>query len=416
MSDNLIVRYGDLNLKGKNKKYFIKMADTLIKDKLQHLNVGYAFYGDRVYIDTKDEKVEDVIKALNHVSGLHSYSLYKKCALDIEEIKKIALETFDKNHKEGETFKIEARRPYKIFPFDSYGIMHEASAYILSNRENIKVDVHNPDLTIHVEIRDDGAFVLTTNILGLGGYPTGCGGKTLLMMSGGIDSPVAAFELIKHGMTVEIVHFESTPLTSIESAQKVIDLCKKICAYTRGEKIILHMVPFAEVHQEILSKVKEEYLITIMRRCMYKIATRIARRRHILSISNGESVGQVASQTIESMYVINEVTNIPVLRPLLTFDKREIIAISRKIDTYDISIRPFEDCCTVYVPKNPVIKPNLKEATNEEANGNFEELIEQAVYNSTRITIKDNTDIDLALLGFTVKEALSEFKNKGEND
>lgn len=415
MGTQLIIRYGDLNLKGKNKKFFTLMANSLIKDKLKGLDVSFSSFGERAYVDTKDENLNDVIEALNHVSGLNSYSIYEKCPLDINEINKLALKTYDKYHKEKESFKIEARRTNKNFPLDSYGIMRESSSYILSNRESCIVDVHNPDLTIHIEIREDGAYVLTTNIPGLGGYPTGTGGKALLMMSGGIDSPVAAFELMKQGMTVEIIHFESTPLTSIESAQKVIDLAKKLCAYARGEKIVLHIIPFKDVHQEILSKVKEDYLITIMRRCMYRIAVETAKYRHILSIANGESLGQVASQTIESMSVINDTTNMVVLRPLLTMDKRDIIKISRSIDTYDISIRPFEDCCTVYVPKNPVIKPKLKETLVEEAKGDFDNLIKEACRNTIRITIHEDDDIDLASLGFTVIEAINEYKKIKEN-
>ena len=416
MGEQLIVRYGDLFLKGKNKKYFITSCNNLIKDKLKHLDIAFSSYGDRCYIDSKNEKVEDVIKGLDHVSGIYSYSLYTKCERDINKIKELALETYDKNHKPNESFKIECRRTYKMFELDSLQIMKEVSGYILSNRTGCIVDVHNPDLTISIEIREDGAYVLTSSIPGMGGYPTGTGGMTLLMMSGGIDSPVAAYELIKQGMTVEIIHFESTPLTSIESAQKVIDLAKKICAYTRGERIVLHMVPFKDVHNEILDKVKEEYLITIMRRCMYRIAERMAHYRKIPSIANGESLGQVASQTIDSMFVINNVTNYPILRPLLTMDKKEIIKISRKIDCFDISIRPFEDCCTVYVPENPVIHPTLKEALAEEEKGNFDELINEAVRNTKRITITIDTDIDLAMYGFTVSEALENYKNEGEEN
>ena len=416
MNEQLIVRYGDLFLKGKNKKYFILSCNSLIKDKLKNLDVSFKSYGDRSYIDCKNERVEDVIECLDHVSGLFSYSLYTKCERDIEKIKALALEAYDKNHKTNESFKIEARRTYKLFELDSLEIMKQVSGYILSNRSGCIVDVHNPDLTISIEIREDGAYVLTSSIPGMGGYPTGTGGKTLLMMSGGIDSPVAAYELIKQGMTVEILHFESTPLTSIESAQKVIDLAKKICAYTRGEKVILHMVPFKEVHSEILAKVNEEYLVTIMRRCMYRIAERIANYRKIPSIANGESLGQVASQTIDSMYVINNVTNLPVLRPLLTKDKKEIIKISRKIKCYDISIRPFEDCCTVYVPESPVIHPTLKVARKEEEKGDFDRLIDEAARNTRRITITDKTDIDLAMYGFTVSEALDAIKEEMEGE
>ena len=409
MNENLIVRYGDLYLKGKNRNYFLMMANSLLEEKLRHLDVKIKAYGERVYIDMKDEKLEDVINALNHVSGLFSYSLYTKCNLDMDEIKALALETFDKYHRSGESFKIEARRTYKRFELDSMEIMKEVSAHILRNRKDLIVDVHNPDLTINIEIREDGAYVLTSSIKGLGGYPTGTGGKALLMMSGGIDSPVAAFELIKQGMTVEIIHFESTPLTSIESAQKVIDLGKKICAYTRGEKVVLHMVPFKDVHNEILTKVREEYLITIMRRCMYRIAEGIARYRKIPAIANGESLGQVASQTIESMFVINNVTNYPVLRPLLTMDKKDIIKISKMIDAYNISIRPFEDCCTVYVPEHPATKPNIKVCLEEESKGDFDNLIKEAIKNTRRITLKMDSDLDLASLGFTVQEALDEY-------
>ena len=412
MSENIIVRYGDLCLKGKNKKYFEKMANQLIVEKLSGLNVKMRFYGERVYIDTLDTPLEKVTKALSYVSGIQSYSLYTKCERDMNEISKLVLETYDKNHKNGESFKIEARRTYKNFELNSLEIMKVTSAYILRNRENCIVDVHNPDLTINVDIRDDGAYVQTENIKAMGGYPTGTGGKTLLMMSGGIDSPVAAYELIKQGMTIEIVHFESTPLTSIESAQKVIDLCKQLCKFTRGSKIVLHLVPFVDVHKEIMNKVFEDYLITIMRRCMYKIAENLAQKRKILSIANGESLGQVASQTIESMYTINNVTNYPVLRPLLTMDKKEIIKIASQIDTFNISIRPFEDCCTVYIPESPVIKPNLNVAINEESKGNFDYLIEEAVRNTRRITIRENTDLNLVFYGFTVKVAIDEYKKE----
>lgn len=414
MGEQLIVRYGDLTLKGKNKKFFILSANKLIRDKLKNMDVEFKSFGERAYIDIKNEKLENVLKALEKVSGIDSYSLYEKCELNIDEISKLVLKTYDKYHKENESFKIEARRTNKMFPLDSYEIMKETSKYILKNREYCKVDVHNPDLCIHIEIREDGAYVLTTNIIGMGGFPTGTGGKALLMMSGGIDSPVAAYELIKQGMTIEIVHFESTPLTSIESAQKVIDLAKKICAFTKGEKIIIHMVPFMNIHQEILSKVNEEYLITIMRRCMYRIGEKIAKYRRILAIANGESLGQVASQTVESMSVINEVTNMPILRPLLTMDKRDIIKIARKIETFDISIKPFEDCCTVYVPKRPVIKPNLRTALEEESKGRFDDLINDAFINTKRFTIYENTELDLASLGFSVSEAIEEYKKQGD--
>lgn len=412
MNEKLIIRYGDLCLKGKNKKFFIKEANNLIKEKLSGLDVSFKYSGERAYLDIKNEKLEDVIERLNKVSGLNSYSLYEKCSLDIDEICSLALRFYEKSHKEGESFKVDVRRVNKTFPLDSIALMKKVGGYIHSNSSGAIVDVHNPDLLVFIEIRDDGAYVLTEKYDAMGGFPTGTGGKALVMMSGGIDSPVASYELIKQGMTVELIHFESTPLTSIESAQKVIDLAKKICEYTKESKIVVHMIPFTEVHKEILSKVDETYLVTIMRRCMYRIAEGVAKLRKIKAIANGESLGQVASQTVESMFVINNVTNMPVLRPLLTIDKRDIIKIAKKIDTFDISIRPFEDCCTVYVPKNPVIKPTIKEAEYYESLGDFDSLIKDAIKNTNRITIDKNTNLDLALLGFTVKEALDTYKGE----
>lgn len=412
MNEKLIIRYGDLCLKGKNRKYFIKEANNLIKEKIRDLDVSFKYYGERVYIDTKQEPLDKVIERLNKVSGLNSYSIYERCSLSLDEICEMALDVYDKYHIKGESFKVDVRRVNKMFPLESIDLMKKVGGYIYKNRDDARADVHNPDLTIFIEIREDGAYILSHKFDGMGGFPTGTGGKALVMMSGGIDSPVASYELIKQGMTIELIHFESTPLTSIESAQKVIDLSKKLCDFTKGERIVVHLVPFTKVHQEILSKVDETYLVTIMRRCMYRIAEGVAKLRKIKAIANGESLGQVASQTVESMYVINSVTTYPILRPLLTIDKRDIIKISKKIDTYDISIRPFEDCCTVYVPKNPVIKPSLKEARYYESLGDFDNLIEEAIKETSRIVITKDTDITLSLLGFTVKEAIDEYRRE----
>jgi thiamine biosynthesis protein ThiI len=250
----------------------------------------------------------------------------------------------------------------------------------------------------------------------MGGYPVGVAGKGLLMLSGGIDSPVAGYLAMKQGVEIECIHFESTPLTSIESAQKVVDLVKKLAKYAPNNKINVHMVPFKELHMALLDNVPESYNITIMRRMMYRIATKLAKKKGCLCIINGESVGQVASQTLASMYTINSVTSFPILRPLCTYDKQDIIKISRQIDCYDLSIKPFEDCCTVYVPKNPVIKPRLRDALYYESKGDFDSLVEEAAMNTKRILITKDSDIDLSLLGFTVSEALDNYNKENEGE
>ena len=409
MVERLLVRYGDLSLKGRNKIAFIKRVNSLIKEKLSDFNVEYEFAADRAYIILNGNDLNDIIKALNHVSGLHSYSLVERCNLDMDEINEAGLEIIKKEYKEGQTFKVEARRAYKNFEFDTMEILKKSSAYILSHMDNMKVDVHNPDLVLHIEIRNDGAFLFTNSIRAMGGYPVGVGGKGLLMLSGGIDSPVAGYLAMKQGVEIECIHFESTPLTSVESSQKVIEIVKKLAPYAPKNRIKLHMVPFKKLHEAFIKNIDDSYLVTLMRRYMYRISSEIAKRNNLLAIFNGESIGQVASQTLESMNVINSVTNTVIIRPLATYDKQDIIKISRMIDCYDISIRPFEDCCTVYLPKNPVIKPTLKEALYFESKANFDELMSEAIDNTLDITITKDTDLELSLYGFTVSEAYEEY-------
>ena len=246
----------------------------------------------------------------------------------------------------------------------------------------------------------------------MGGFPVGVAGKGLLMMSGGIDSPVAGYLAMKQGIEIEVIHFESTPLTSIESAQKVVDLAKKLAVYAPNNKIKVYMIPFMKMHQALLNYVDESYNITIMRRMMYRIASRLAHMKDILCLINGESVGQVASQTLDSMFVINSVTNIPVLRPLVTYDKNDIIKISRHIDCFDISIKPFEDCCTVYVPKNPVIKPKISKCEEYEAKFDYEGIIDDILNRTKYLVVSNDLDIDLAMYGIEVGEVIDEIVKK----
>ncbi|MCR5461479.1 MAG: tRNA 4-thiouridine(8) synthase ThiI [bacterium] len=406
--DRILVRYGDLTLKGRNQNMFLKKVQNLTRNKLRDLDVKIECTHSRIYVMLNNTDYKDVIKRLDTVSGLSSYSLVCRCDSNIDSINELALNLVKETITKPVSFKVECKRADKTFPYTSVDVPKITSAYVLKNTNNLTVDVHNPEVTLTIEIRSEGTFIYTEEIKAMGGFPVGVAGRGLLMMSGGIDSPVAGYLAMKQGIEIEVIHFESTPLTSIESAQKVIDLTKKLAIYAPNNKIKIYMVPFVKMHQALLNYVDESYNITIMRRMMYRIASRIASEKEILCLINGESVGQVASQTLDSMFVINNVTNIPVLRPLVTYDKNDIIKISRMIDCFDISIKPFEDCCTVYVPKNPVIKPNLDKCKEMEAKFDYEEIINWTVNNTKYLVISNNTDIDLASYGLEVGSVIDE--------
>jgi thiamine biosynthesis protein ThiI len=285
-------------------------------------------------------------------------------------------------------------------------ISNEVGGAILSCVRGIKVDVKNPEVIVRCEIRENEAFIHAGQEKGAGGIPYGTSGHGLLLLSGGIDSPVAGYLAMKQGVEIECIHFESTPLTSIESAQKVVDLVKKMAKYAPKNRIKVHFVPFKELHMALLENVHESYNITIMRRMMYRIAAKLCEKRDALCIVNGESVGQVASQTLGSMHTINSVTNTPIIRPVVTYDKNEIIKISRMIDTYEISIKPFEDCCTVYVPKSPATAPTIEKSELFEKSFDYQTLVNLAVENVKTITIDTKSDLDLSFLGLEVRNVL----------
>ncbi len=405
MYDRILVRYGDLTLKGKNKKQFIQRVVALIKRKVNNSNVTYENRHDRLYIVLNGEKHEPIIDSLNLVSGLSSYSLVSKTTNDLNDIFKTALQIVKAELGNNEkTFKVETKRADKTYPLTSQEITKEVARYVLLNTNQLLVDVHNPELTLHVELRKSGTYIYCSKIKGLGGFPVGVAGKGLLLLSGGIDSPVAGFLSMKQGVEIETIHFESTPLTSIESSQKVLELAEKMSVYAPLDKIKVHMVPFAKLHQMLLKEVPESYIITIMRRMMFRIAEKIAKENNCKVLITGESVGQVASQTLQSMVVINNVVDIPILRPLATYDKLDIINLSKQIDCYQISIRPFEDCCTVYVPKKPATAPSLEKSIYYESVFSWEELLEETVRNTRVIEVKRNDKFDLALEAFTMTE------------
>jgi thiamine biosynthesis protein ThiI len=416
--NQILVRFGDLTLKGKNQKQFLNKEISLIRRKLAGLDVDIIVAHERVYINLKNEDYKKVIEHLDLVSGLSSYSLVVTASKELDDIKEKALALVKDEIKPNTKFKVLTRRADKKYPLDSMSVTKQVSGYVLANCgiENLKVDVHNPDNTLHVEIREEGVFLFLSDIRAMGGFPVGIAGKGLTMLSGGLDSPVAAYMAMKQGIEVECLHFESTPLTSIESSQKVVDLCKILAKYTPNNKINLIMVPFKELHMALLDNVDDSYKITVMRRMMFRIADGLARKRKALCIVTGESVGQVASQTLQSMNTINSVTNLPIIRPLVTTDKVDIVRTSYKIGTYETSIRPFEDCCTVYLPVNPATSPKIGKAEYYESKFDWQPMVDFCVNNVRILTITPESDYDLPSMGFEVRDVVDEIKNKNHEE
>lgn len=399
-------------LKGKNRHVFIKSTIKLIEQNVKDLNIKIRKTHDRVYLILNDTDIELITKRLKRVSGLNSFSFVKVAENEINKIIEAAVYMLNHNLEEGKSFKIETKRANKRFPLTSPLITKEVAKNVIPQiTKNFTIDVKNPDQTLFIEIRDNETYLFMNSIKGLGGFPVGVAGKGLSLLSGGIDSPVATFLAMKQGILAEGIHFDSSPLTPIESAQKVIDLAKKLALYTPNHEFVVYMVPFHSIHLEILKNIPDPYLITVMRRIMFRISEKLANEIGTLALITGESIGQVASQTLESFYTIEDVTKIPILRPVLTYDKQEIINIAYKLDCYNISIRPFEDCCAIYLPKNPTTKPKIAKAEEYENKLDLETLISWAVDNTYKWVIKANSDLDITNYGFTTKEAWEEIKN-----
>lgn len=410
--NQILVRFGDLTLKGRNQKEFLKRLYALMAIKMKDLNVQIENTHDRIFIHLNDVPYEEVVKRLEYVSGISSYSLVIECSQELMDIKKTGLALMQDLVKEKKSFKVETRRADKNYPLHSLDVTKQVAGFILAQHPLLSVDVHNPEVTLNIELKNGKCYLYNNEIRAMGGYPVGVAGKGLLMLSGGIDSPVAGYLSMKQGIEIECIHYESTPLTSIESAQKVVDLVKKLAKYAPHNQINLHLVPFKELHMALLENVPESYNITIMRRMMYRIAEGLAIQKNCICIINGESVGQVASQTLRSMNTINQVTNYPVLRPLCTYDKVDIISLSKKIDCYDVSIKPFEDCCTVYVPKSPATAPKIDKAELYEKSFDYKTMVAEAVEHTNSIMISSDSDLDLSSLGLEVREVIEELKKK----
>lgn len=389
MYDNILIRYGEIGLKGKNQKDFLNRLAKNIRNRIKGISTKdnkVVLERGRIFIRLDGESPEVFYEALKSVFGVFSFSPVRKLELDMEEIKKAALEEFNSLEKVPDNFKVNARRSFKRFPLDSMELQREIGHYILVNTPGLKVDVHDPESEVFVEIREESAYVYSKKIDGLGGLPIGSGGKAMLMLSGGIDSPVAGWMTMKRGLVVEAVYFHSPPYTSEKAKEKVLDLAKVLAGYSGKMKV--HIVPFTQIQETISSSCFESLWITIMRRFMMRIAERIAQNENILALVTGESLGQVASQTVESMYAINQVIDTPVIRPLVCLDKTQIIDISKRIGSYDISIRPHIDCCTAFLPKAPKTRPKRLACEKMEKLLDVEGLIQKALDDTEVVMVR----------------------------
>ena len=381
MKKIIIIKYGELSTKKDNKNYFISKLKDNIEITLKDINHNTYYDFGRMFVET--DEIDEVVSHLKNVFGIQGMFIgYTSNKTELEDIKSDVIELLQ--NKVFKTFKVVTKRSNKNYPINSMGVSRIIGGHILKNID-CKVDVHNPDIIVNIEIRNDEILYYFEEIKGLGGYPVGTLGKGLLMLSGGIDSPVAGYLTIKRGVKLETIYFESPPHTSDQAKEKVIKLARVLAKYNTEVKI--HVINFTEIQETILKNIPHEYLITIMRRMMYRISAIIANENKCSILVNGESIGQVASQTLTSMRAINEVVKMPVIRPVACFDKLEIIDISKKIGTFDISTLPYEDCCTVFVPKHPVINPNVALCSEYEELIPYKELIYKAIKEHTTIKV-----------------------------
>ena len=392
MKKIILIKYGELTTKKDNRSLFINKIYENLSLALSNYDITITKNRVRMFIDPKDNDIDEIISITKNIFGIHSIVVAYKIDSSIDIINSSVLEVI--KEVDFNTFKVETDRADKSFPINSMDLSRQLGSLILKNTKDKKVDVHNPDYLLKIEIRSDYTYIYTKEIKALGGYPVGVAGKGLLMLSGGIDSPVAGYMAMKRGIKLECIYFESPPHTSPQALNKVKKLVSILNKYQPSIK--LHIINFTEIQESIYKFIDPTYMITIMRRMMYRISEKVMQNREDLVLINGESVGQVASQTLTSMTVINNVTNIPVLRPVACLDKLEIIDIAKKIDTYETSILPYEDCCTIFLPKHPVINPKIEKALEYEKKFDYEALISEAVLKVNTITIsKDSNKFDI---------------------
>ncbi|MCC7615815.1 MAG: tRNA uracil 4-sulfurtransferase ThiI [Liquorilactobacillus nagelii] len=374
----IMVRYGELSTKGKNRRSFIDRLAFNTREVLHDFEqVIVKAQRDRMHIQLHGADSQQVMDRLQQVFGIQNFSPSIRVERDLESVKQTALAMIKEQFQPGMTFKINTRRSDHDFKLDTNQMNDLLGGYILDNLPGIQVKMKDPDLILRVEIRKNGIFLSGKTIQGAGGLPVGTAGKGLLMISGGIDSPVAGYLALKRGVDLEMVHFFSPPYTSEQALHKAQELTAKLALFGGSIKFI--QVPFTEIQETVKHDVPEGYLMTVQRRFMLRLAAAIAQKRDALAIFNGESLGQVASQTLESMVAINDVTSLPILRPVVSLDKNEIIEIAEKIGTFDLSVMPFEDCCTIFAPPAPKTKPRLDRAREYESRLDVSGLMERAL-------------------------------------
>lgn len=397
MKTRILIRYGELSTKGRNKKMFTqKLASNIKKALVDFPQVKVIPDYDFMYLDLHEAPEEAVIEKVKPIFGIQSISPVYIVEKDMEVAKKVVLDLLSQEDLEGKTFKIMTRRSDHTFEMDTNQINLFLGDAVLEAFPGIKVQLKQPDITVRIDVRREHLMVSLKTIQGAGGLPVGTSGRVMLMLSGGIDSPVAGYLAMKRGMEIQCVHFASPPYTSPQALEKTKLLAAKIARF--GGSIQFLTVPFSRIQEEIKKSVPEAYLMTIMRRFMLRITDQLRENARALAIANGESVGQVASQTLDSMVAINDVTNTPIIRPVATMDKLDIIKVAEEIDTFELSIQPFEDCCTVFAPPSPKTKPKLEKARQYEARLDVEGLIKEAVEGTVieEITANYTTPVETA--------------------
>ena len=374
----IMVRYGELSTKGKNRKDFIgRLAGNVTKVLREFPQVEIHPRHDRMHIVLNDAPFEEVDQRLKKVFGIQTYSPTIKVEKTLAEIEKTALVLMKETFKKGMTFKVNTKRSDHQFLYDTNELNKMVGDYLFSHMDDLKVEMKHPDIVLRIEVRKDAVYISNQLLHGAGGMPVGTGGRAVMMLSGGIDSPVASYLALKRGVDIDMVHFYSPPYTTEKALNKAKELTGILANY--AGKINFIAVPFAEIQETIKEKIPEGYLMTVQRRFMLQLADKIRAKRRGLAIFNGESVGQVASQTLESMAAINDVTTTPVVRPVATMDKTEIIKLAEEIGTFDLSIQPFEDCCTIFAPPRPKTKPKIEKAREFENRLDVDGLIERAL-------------------------------------
>ena len=397
MKTRILIRYGELSTKGRNKKMFTqKLASNIKKALVDFPQVKVIPDYDFMYLDLHEAPEEAVIEKVKPIFGIQSISPVYIVEKDMEVAKKVVLDLLSQEDLEGKTFKIMTRRSDHSFEMDTNQINLFLGDAVLEAFPDIKVQLKQPDITVRIDVRREHLMVSLKTIQGAGGLPVGTSGRVMLMLSGGIDSPVAGYLAMKRGMEIQCVHFASPPYTSPQALEKTKLLAAKIARF--GGSIQFLTVPFSRIQEEIKKSIPEAYLMTIMRRFMLRITDQLRENARALAIANGESVGQVASQTLDSMVAINDVTNTPIIRPVATMDKLDIIKVAEEIDTFELSIQPFEDCCTVFAPPSPKTKPKLEKARQYEARLDVEGLIKEAVEGTVieEITANYTTPVETA--------------------